>query len=176
MSQALQNRGKIGHWFKANSPLPKAASADDLRNQFGLIGITKEQELADPDLPSGSDQALPFIRLLRHLSGEEHLDLSFQEIPRCRILRTQRLRSRPTPPPIKARGNDFRVIEDHQIAGIKHLWKVAQVPVLNFPGLPLEVKHPGGGSIRQRLLRNQIVRQTRVNFGGDHGWSSERGT
>src|SRR5439155_16910490 len=126
--------------------------------EFRLIGVTKEQALADPDLPPGSDQALPFIRLLRHLSCEEHLDLAFQEFARCRILRAERLRSRAASPPIKARGNDFRVIEDHQIAGIKHLWKVAKVPVLNFPGLPPEVKHPGGGSIRQRLLSNQLVR------------------
>src|SRR6266568_7999120 len=158
MSQALQNRENIGHWFKANSPLPKTASADDLGNQFGLIGITKEQALTVPDLPAGSDQALPFIRLLRDLSGQQHLDLALQKLARCRILRADRLRSRSASAAIKARGSDFRVIEDHQIAGIKHLWKVTKTAVFELSTLPVETKHAGGVAIQERFLSNELFR------------------
>src|SRR6266566_4259105 len=97
VSNALDAGKKIVDRGEADPPLPKTAAFDDLGFQFGWgVGwrtrwSVKVEFFPDPDLPAGPYEALPLIRIVRHLACQQNFDPPAEKISCCWIMRAQGL-------------------------------------------------------------------------------------
>src|SRR5437016_10178823 len=68
VTDLFDSREEIVHGREADVPLAKAAAPDHLRLEF--IVFSKEQMFSQPNLPSGSHQAFPFVGVVLNLPRE----------------------------------------------------------------------------------------------------------
>src|SRR4029077_231278 len=128
----------------------EGAVPSNFRLQF--FWLAEGKALADADLASGADQALPLIRILTHLPGQQDFDAALQKIARCRVLGTDRLSFRATSPAVEPRRKYAGVVEHEQVVGLQKAGKVAEDEVPGRSGASIQVQHPRGGAVGQRFL------------------------
>ena len=132
MSDALDAGKEIGDWGEADAPLAEAASLGDLGFQFGVAfgWFAKVEFLSDPDLPAGPYQALPLIRIVRHLAGQQNFDLAAEKISCRRIVRAQGLGPLSAPVAVETGREHSRIVQDQQVVGAQQVGEFAKFPVL----------------------------------------------
>jgi hypothetical protein len=131
-------------------------------------GISKEKLFSNSDLSPRSHQALPLVRLVGNLLGEQHLNLATQEIPGCRILGAQWLGSGTASSAIEAGWKHTRVVENHQVSGTKRLRKVGKTAVGEASRSAVKVQHAGSRSVGKRLLRDQLLGKSVIELRDEH--------
>lgn len=72
MPQLLYKPEKIRDGSELDTALAKCASANHFRRQSAVLA--EIETFANPDLPSRTHQAFPFIWILRNLFREEHFN------------------------------------------------------------------------------------------------------
>jgi hypothetical protein len=166
VAEFLYGSEKILYRRKPNSPLSKAATIRHLRLQS--VGIAEEKLFADPYLPAGTDEALPFIWSVTDLLRQKNFDAPAQEFARCGIPRAHRLRFGPTSASIKAGRKHAGIVEHHQVIGLQEIGKIPKNSVFPSPALPVQAQHAGSGPVWQRFLRNLGFGKVVVKVGNEH--------
>ncbi len=132
--------------------------------------LSKEQMFTDADLSPRPHQAFPLVGLALQLPREQNLNACLKKIARRGIAGTERLRPRSAAASIKARWKHASVVEDHQVARVQQLRKVAELPIIPAAGVRLprrtvNVQQSRARSVGQRLLRNQFIRKLVIEIG-----------
>jgi hypothetical protein len=123
VSNALDSGKEIGDWGESDSPLPKAAALYDFGYDLGFrweVGweagrCAKVEFFPDPDLPPGPHEALPLIRIVRHLACQQNFDPSAEEISRCRIVRAEGLGPLSAAAAVEPGREHARIVQDEQV-------------------------------------------------------------
>src|SRR5213593_151286 len=76
VTESFQCPEEIRNRLEPDQTLAKASPSHDLSDQ--IVIFSKIQPLPDPDLASGADQGLPFIRFAGNLPGKQYLNPAFQ--------------------------------------------------------------------------------------------------
>ena len=65
-------------------------------------------------------------------------------------------------------GEHTAVVYNQQIVGAEACGKLGKLPVLVLASRLLQMEHPGGAPIGQRLLGNQLFRKIKIELGNLH--------
>src|SRR5664280_3094432 len=114
------------------------------------------------------NQRFPLRRIGSELPGQQHFDSTTKEVFRRGILGRERLRARAAAMSEKARRQYLGIVKNQQIVGPQQLGKVAKNEVVQAIVTATEAQHPRSGPVRQRLLRDQFLRQAIVEIGNQH--------
>jgi hypothetical protein len=128
MPEPFDETKEILYRTKSYAALAKTTPGDDFCLQ--VILISKPKVLSHVNLAPGADQALPFIRFLRDLPGEQYLDPALEKVAGCRVVRAHRLRFGPASAAVKAGWKDSRVIEHNQVIRPEEIGKVTKHAIL----------------------------------------------
>ena len=174
MSNALDDGKEIGDGGEPDAPLPKTAAFGDLGFQFGwgAGGQAKVKFFPDPDLPPGTYQALPLIRIVRHLACQQNFDAPAEKIS-CRwIVRAQGLGPLSAPVAVEPGREHPRIVHHQQVVRPQQVGEFAKPPIQPTPRQPIQVQQARSGAVRQRLLRyafgRQIILEVRDEHRGDY--------
>jgi hypothetical protein len=77
-----------------------------------------------------TNQAFPFVWLLRDLAGKQDLDSSLEKLPRRRVLRAYRLCPNPTSGTVKSGRKDPCIVEYNQVIRAQEIGKVTKPAIL----------------------------------------------
>jgi hypothetical protein len=189
MSKALDAGKEIGDRSEADTPLAETAAFDyfgfDLGFQFGEFAFgciagcaAKVEFFPDSDLASGPNQALPLVRIVRHLACQQNFDPAAEKVSRRRIVRAQRLGALSAPVAVEAGREHSRVVQDQQVVGPQQAGEFAKLPVfpvLTQPSLTLptprkaiQMQQARSTAVCQRLLRYAFGRQIILEVGDAH--------
>ena len=102
------------------------------------------------------------------MAGEQNLDSAVQKFASCGIVRTDGLRPESAAMTVEASRKYAGVIEDHQVVGPQELREIPKLQVSQTAIAAIEMKEPGGGAIRQRLLGDLVLGQIVMEFGHKH--------
>ena len=171
----VRGQGDVAHAVDdiLKRPLPRsqAHAAHAVRSTPQDLGfelaLAESHHFPGAHLASGAHQGLPLV--LAFLTSEEHLDLGVQEFAARGISLADLLRGDSLSPPQKASRENFRVIEDQQIAGLKDVRKLPEGAVLDGLRGPIEEHEARGVTLGQRVLSDQLAGQVVVEFVDAHG-------
>ena len=152
---------EVWNRIKANPAFPKCPAAHDFGSQ---LLVSKEQFLSHSDLPPGTYEAFPFIRGIRKLLCKQDFNPALQEVARSRVLSTERLGSGPASVPVKPRGEDLGVVENHQITLRQKFGEIAKTAVLNPARFSRKPEHSGCPPVSKWLLGNQFLRKVVIEL------------
>src|SRR5215472_4101897 len=124
--------------------------------------------LPDSDLPPGTNQAFPLIRVAPDLAGEEDLDSSLQKVTGRRIAKAEGLRAGAAAMPVEPGREYTRVVEDHKITGPQQVGELTKPSVPQGSTVFVKVKQAGGAAFRQGFLGNQFFGQMIVEIRDQH--------
>ena len=156
MAQALQGFEKIGHRIEAQSTLAECATPGYFGAQGGIFFRAEEDPLTEADLPSGMDQALPLVRLLGDLAGQQHLDLALEKSLCRRITGANGLRPGPGASAEEPGRKHACVVQNQQIVRAEKIWKICELTVTKCARAPVQMQHSGGSPLREGFLGNQF--------------------
>jgi hypothetical protein len=119
VSNALDSGKEIGDRGESDSTLPKTAALYDFGYDPGFrweVGWPAKVEFfPDPDLPPGPHEALPLIRIVRHLACQQNFDPSAEEISRSRIVRAEGLGPLSAAAAVEPGREHARIVQDEQV-------------------------------------------------------------
>jgi len=92
-----------------------------------------------------------------------------EEIAGRRIVRADRMRAGTFAAAIEPRGEDAGVVEDHQIAELQQVRKVAEQAVGVLAAGSLQLQHAGTVAGSERFLGDEFVGQMEVEVRNQHG-------
>ncbi len=166
VSNALDSGKEIGDWGESDEPLAKTAAVHNFRFQCGWRTgwSVKVEFFSDPDLPAGSYQALPLIRILGHLACQQNFDPSAEEISCCGVVRAYRLGELSAAVAVEPGREDPCIVYHQQVIRSQQVGEVAETPILPTT-TPIQVQQARSGAVCQRLLRNAIGRQIVLEVG-----------
>jgi len=70
--------------------------------------------------------------------------------------------------PIKARGENARIVEDQQVPWVKQFRSVAERQITERAGVTIDAQHARACAICEWLLRNQIFGQVIIEVRDEH--------
>lgn len=138
MPDTLYGSEEILHWDETDAALAKFAARCDLGLQFVIF--PEEKMLTDCDFAAGSNQTLPFVRILADLFCEENFDASAEEIARCRIAQAERLRLQSSAAAVEACGKHPRIVENDEVIGAEQIGEIAEMTIFEGSGFCMEMQ------------------------------------
>ncbi len=147
MSDALDSGKEIGDRGEADVAFSEAAALGNF--SFEGWRIAEVELLTNADLAAGAHQALPFIRIVRDLAGQQNFDPATEKILCCGIVRAQGLGTLSATVAVETRREHPSIVQYQQIVRTQQAGefsKAAVLPVLTPPtltlppGLPMQVQ------------------------------------
>jgi len=116
-------------------------------------------------LAARPNQAFPIVGLTGELAREKNLDTTLKKIASGTVARAYGLNMYAFAPAIKACGKDAGIVEDHQIAGVKQVRKIAELAIGMVAAGALQMQHPRAVTSREGLLGNEFVGEMEMEVG-----------
>jgi hypothetical protein len=133
------------------------------------LPIAEEQALADSDLPSGTNQALPLVGFVGDLAGKKDFDFPPAQVRKRGMAGSHRLRGFAFAAAMEAGGENPRIVEDQYIAGPQQAGEFAEPSICRNAARAVEMQHARGIALIDWFLRNQPFRQMKMEVGDLHG-------
>ena len=151
---------------EADVAFAEFSTGDDFCLQF--VVFSEKQMLANRDLPSGPDQALPLIGIGLQLAGQEDFNAPAKKVARCGIMRTENLRLKTSAAAIQTRGKHPGVVEDDEVVGAEQVREIAELTIRKSARCGGKVKKARRCTVGEGLLGDQFFRQIVMKIGDQH--------
>jgi hypothetical protein len=145
VADAFESFEEIASRMQAHGALAELASAQYLGGEIG----GDDYPLARPHLAARMHESLPRQAIGRNGLGEKYLDP-----PAAAVFSAA----------VEARWKDPRIVQHQTVALPEIAREIAKPAILPDPFSAVEDEHSRSRPVRQRLLRDQLVRETVVEF------------